>query len=560
MGQPAGAKLTPAIARDICGRMGGGAILEGSIASLGAQYVLGVRATECRSGDVLGEEQEQVARMEDVLNALSGIASRLRVRLGESLSTLDEHNRPLPDVSTSSLEALKAYSAGLQGQGTQGRLATIELFKRAVEIDDGFAVAHARLGTSYSTGGELVLGARHTTRAFELRERATDDEKFFITATYHRQVTGNLEQALQAFDLWAQTYPRTFDSYGLASGFVTKGQGRYEGCIERAGKAQAADPRSPFGYLNAAACYMYLDRLDDAAEALQRAADRKVPGTEFTVWHVHLAFLRGDDAAVERGVARAQGNASEADVTHLKALALARSGQIERAGSLSRRAVDLHEKARLRERAAVFQTAPAVWHALLGNVAEARRTAALALDMSTGRDVSYAAAFALALTGDLSRSQAILKDLEARFPQDTTVNISYLPALRGLIALQQGKPAEALQKLEPALSNEFALPGTAFVASFGSLYPAYVRGQTYLAAKRPADAAVEFRKIVSRRGLVMEDPVGAVARLQLARALAASGDTAGARAAYQDFLTLWKQADTDVPLLKQAQAEAAKLR
>ena len=222
---------------------------------------------------------------------------------------------------------------------------------------------------------------------------------------------------------------------------------------------------------------------------------------------------------------------SEPELTHFKALALARSGQLERAGSLARRAVDLSEKARQRERAAVFQTAPAVWHALMGNVAEARRTAALALDMSTGRDVSYAAAFALALTGELSRSQALLKDLEARFPQDTTVNISYLPALRGLIALQQGKPAEALQKLEPALSNEFALPGTAFFASFGSLYPAYVRGQTYLAAKRPADAAVEFRKIISRRGLVMEDPIDAVARLQLARALAASGDTARARAA-----------------------------
>jgi hypothetical protein len=559
MGQPAGAKLTPAIARDICERMGGGAILEGSIASLGAQYVLGVRATGCRSGEVLGEEQEQVAKKEDVLNTLSRFASRLRVRLGESLSTLDEHNRPLPDVSTASLDALKAYSAGLQAQG-RGQLATIELFKRAVEIDDGFAMAHARLGTVYSVGGELVLGAQHTTRAFELRDRATDDEKFYITATYHRQVTGNLEQALQAFDLWAQTYPRTFDSYGLASGFVTKGSGRYEGCIERAAKAEAADPQSPFGYLNATACYMYLDRLDEAAGALQRAADRKAAGSEASTWRFHLAFLRGDDAVMERELALAQGNEFESRLTHYKALALARWGQLERAGSLARRAVDLSEKARQRERAALFQTAPAVWHALIGDVAEARRNAALALDMSTGRDVSYAAAFALAQTGELSRSQALLRDLEARFPEDTTVNISYLPALRGLIALKQGKLADALTGLEPALANEFALPATAFTASFGSLYPAYVRGQTYLAAKRPADAAVEFRKIISRRGLVMEDPIDAVARLQLARALAASGDTARGRAAYQDFLTLWKQADTDVPLLKQAQAEAAKLR
>ena len=560
MGQPAGARLTPAFALDICERMGGGAILEGSIAGLGAQYVLGVRAAGCRTGQVLGEEQAQVAKKEDVLNALSAIASRLRVRLGESVSALDEHNRPLPDVSTPSIAALKAYSAGFQARVTQGRLAAIEQFKRAVEIDDGFAVAHARLGTEYSVAGELVLGVRHTTRAYELRERATDDEKFFITATYHRQVTGDLPQALQAFDMWAQTYPRTFSYHGLASGFVIKGQGRYESCIERAAKAEAANPQSPFGYLNAAACYMYLDRLDEAGAALQRATDRKLQGPDYALWHFHLAFLRGDDAAMAREFARAEGNEEEPKLTHLKALALARSGQLERAGSLSRRAVDLSENARELERAAVFHTAPAVWHALMGNVGEARRAAALALAMSTGRDVSYVAAFALALTGELSRSQALLKDLEARFPQDTTVNISYLPALRGLITLQQGKPAAALQQLEPALSNEFALPGTAFIASFGSLYPAYVRGLTYLAAKRPADAAVEFQKIISHRGLVMEDPIDAVARLQLARALVASADTPRARVAYQDFLTLWKQADSDVPLLKQAQTEAATLR
>ena len=247
-------------------------------------------------------------------------------------------------------------------------------------------------------------------------------------------------------------------------------------------------------------------------------------------------------------------------MTLSKALLLARSGQLQRAGSLARRAIDLTQKDRQPERAALFQAAPAVWHALMGNVAEARRTAALALDMSTGRDVSYAAAFALALTGELSRSQALLKDLETRFPQDTTVNISYLPALRGLIALKQGKLAEALTGLEPALANEFALPATAFIANFGSLYPAYVRGLTYLTARKPAEAAGEFQKILSHRGLVVADPIDALARVQLARALAASGDFPLARASYEDFLTLWKQADTDVPLLKQAQAEAAKLR
>jgi tetratricopeptide (TPR) repeat protein len=305
---------------------------------------------------------------------------------------------------------------------------------------------------------------------------------------------------------------------------------------------------------------MYLDRLDEAAETLARAADRNVPGSDSPTMRFHLAFLREDDAAIEREFAQAQAHGAEADLTHLKALTLARSGQLERAGSLARRAVDLSEKARQRERAALFQAAPAVWHALIGNLAEARRIAALALKLSTGRDVTYAAAFALALSGDLAQAQVLLKDLEARFPQDTTVQISYLPALRGAIALGQGKSSAALAALEPALSNEFALPATAFIASFGSLYPAYVRGQTYLAANKPADAAIEFRKIITRRGLVMEDPVHAVARLQLARALSASGDLPGARASYEDFLTLWKQADTDIPLLKQAQKEAAKLR
>jgi tetratricopeptide (TPR) repeat protein len=560
MGLPAGAKLTPAIAREICERMGGGAILEGSIASLGSQFVLGVRATGCRSGEVLGEEQSQVAKKEEALNALSDIASRLRVRLGESLSTLDEHNRPLPDISTASLDALKAYSSGLQLRITQGRLAAIEQFKRAVEIDDGFAVAHARLGTEYSTAGESVLAIKHTTRAYELRDRATDDEKFFIMATYHRQVTGDLPQALQAFDMWAQTYPRTFSYHGLASGFVIKGQGRYEECIERAAKAEAADPETPFGYLNAAECYMYLDRLDDAAAALQRGLTRKASWPDFGEMLFHVAFLRGDEAAMDRELAQARGQSREADLIHLKSLALARSGQLGLAGALARRAIELTQNARQLERAAVLQVAPAVWHALMGNVAEARRAAALALEMSAGRDVAYPAAFALALSGELSRAQALLADLAARFPQDTTVNISYLPALRGLLALQQGRPAEALQQLEPALSNEFALPGTAFIASFGSLYPTYVRGQAYLAAGKAAEAAAEFRKIIGRPGLVMEDSMGAVARLQLARALVAAGDPAGARVAYQDFLALWKLADADVLLLRQAQTEAARLQ
>ena len=557
MGHPADAALTGAVAREACERLGGGAMLEGSIASLGTQYVLGLHAEHCGSGDVLAEEQAQAASKEDVLDALSRAASAFRTRVGESLSTIEQHNRPLEEASTPSLDALKAFSAAV---ASSARHDALPLYQRALEIDPGFALAHARLGLSYSISGESELAIQSTSEAYRLRDRATDRERFFITATYQRQVTGNLVEAQRTFETWGKMYPRDIIPPALSSGFTYKGTGDYEKAIVAATRALTIDPDYAPAHGNLAVCNLYLGRPQEARQVLERAAARKVEAPGFRILRYQLAFLQDDRAAMDREVAAAQSD-SEADleVQHAEALTSARSGRLQQARTLSRRAVDLTRKVGQHERAAVFQTGAAVWEAFYGYAEAANQTARGALRISRGRDVVYGAAFALALTGEMAEAQTLADELAKRFPEDTSVLTHYLPTLRGLLALQRKDPGAAIAQLEAARPNELGIPATNFVAWFGSLYSAYVRGQAFQALGRSAEAAAEFQKILDHRGLVFSDPVGAMARLHLARALAASGDRAGRSAAYQDLLTLWTAADPDLPLLRQAKAEVANL-
>jgi tetratricopeptide (TPR) repeat protein len=560
MGRPPDARLTPEVAREICERTASAAVLEGSATSLGSQYVLGLRAKNCRTGDVLDEEQVQAARKEDVLNSLSQIASKFRTRVGESLATIEKHDTPLAEATTPSLEALKAYSASRKVAFTTGYATAVPLLQRAIEIDPQFAMAYAFLGRNYGDLGESVLSAESTSKAWQLRDRASDREKFFVTVTYHRQVTGNLEKARETCELWTQTYPRDVDAHGMFSGFTSQGSGRYEKSIEEAKKAIGIDPDFVPGYNNLAFAYVCLDRLGEAENTLRRAAERNLEIPDLLLLRYYIAFLKGDKTAMEREVALSQGKAGAEDwVAHSEALVLARSGQLQLARKTSRRAVDLAQQAGQRERAAVYETGVAVWEALFGNASAARQSAMEALELSKARDVEYGAAFALALAGDFSRSQALASDLERRFPEDTPVRFGYLPTLRGLLAISHGKPSDAIELLQVAVPNELAVPPISFFGFFGSLYSADVRGEAYLAVHQPAQAAAEFQKILGHRGLVLADPVDALARLQLGRAFALSGDRAKAKAAYQDFLTLWKDADPDVPILQQAKAEYAKL-
>jgi serine/threonine protein kinase len=565
MGQPKDARLTAEIAQQLCERTASAAVLDGSIASLGTQYVLGLRAKNCNTGSVLAQEQIQAARREDVLNALSEIVRRLRPRLGESLATVEKHSAPLADVTTSSLEAWKAFSTAMKVGLTSGRRDPA-LMRRVVEIDPNFAMAYANLALTYSGLGESVLSAESATKAWQLRERASERERFFITFNYDRDVIGNLEKAFQTLELWEQTYPRRAappDPLELLGGLSTKGTGRWEIAIESARKTIAAYPSVFIGYGNLALSSLFVDRFDEAENGLQQAGAQNKEWLEqpqFLVYRYNIAFMKGDNEQMDRAVALAKGKRlAEHWVTNSQALVQARSGHVQLARRLSSRAVDLALQEGRREAAATYQSAAAVWEGLYGNANEARAQAAAALAVTTGRDVEYASALALGFAGDSPRSAALADDLDKRFPEDTFVRFTYLPVLRALSALHRGQSTESVEQLQPALQYELAVNGLSVGLYLGGLHSAYIRGEAFVAAHQYAEAAAEFQKILDHRGIVGADPIGALAHLQLGRTFALSGDKTKAKAAYQDFLTLWKDADPDIAILRQAKSEYAKL-
>ena len=461
------------------------------------------------------------------------------------------------EATTASIEALKAYSA-TRAPGFGGCDARIPLLERAVELDPEFALAHAGLGVCYSGTGQRQLAIQSATRAYELRQRTTDPERFFIEYAYDRDVTGDLERAFQTVTLWTQTYPRDLNAHGLRGGYSAHGTGRYEDVIQSAERALAIDPDFVFAHSELVSANMFLDRFDAAKRALQRAG--AVVDPPALALGYYIAMLEHDTGSIERLAARFKDSSDPQLLRHAQSLALARAGQLERARTLGREAIDAAEALGRRETAAIYESAAAVWEALSGNQSTARRRAATALDMSSGRDVSYATGFALALAGETTRSESLANDLERRFPRDTIVRFTYVPTLRALAAVARNEPARAIELLQANVPYERAVPPTAFNFFFGSLYPVYVRAQAYAANGQHQQAVAEFQKILDHRGLMMGDPAGARALLEKARSLARAGDQMGARAAYQDFLSLWKDADPDVPVLAQAQAEYAKLK
>jgi len=561
MGQPPDARLTPELAREICERTASAAVLDGSIASLGTQYVLGLRAKDCRTGNVLADEQVQAARKEDVLNALGQIASKFRTQVGESLITVEKHNTPLAEATTPSLEALKAYSAARKVLSSTGSAAALPLFKRAVAIDPKFAMAQAFLGRMYGDLGENALSAASSSAAYQLQDRVSDAEKFFITASYDLQVTGNLEKAQQTCEAWTQTYPRETAPHSFLAGIIYPVFGKYQGIVEESEKTIELDPDFVIGYGILAYGYVYLDRVGEAESTLQRASERKLEVPDFFVQRFDIAFLKGDKAGMERQAALGQAKSgAEHWITDHEAFVLAYSGQMQQATRLSQRAADLAQQGGDRERAALYETGTALWSAFFGNAPAARQIAMAALALSRERDVEYGTALALALSEDSPRAQNLVGDLEKRFPEDTAVRFSYLPTLRAVLALNHREPSKAIELSEVAAPYELGAPPSSFFGFFGSLYPIYVRGLSYLAAKQGTEAAAEFQKILDHRGIVISDPIGALAHLQLGRALALSGDKTRAKTAYQDFLSLWKDADPDIPVFKQARTEYAMLQ
>jgi serine/threonine protein kinase/tetratricopeptide (TPR) repeat protein len=562
MQQPADARLTPEIAQGICARTASAAVLDGSIASLGNQYIIALRAKNCATGDTIADEQAQVARKEDVLGSLSRLATQVRERLGESDVTIEKYSRPFEEATTASLDAWKAFTTATQLYAASSWERAQPLFARAIALDPDFAIAHARLGIYYSNEGESTLSRQATIKAYELRHRASDAERFFIETAYDRQVTGNMDREVVTLEAWAQTYPRDTIPHGLLAGFATRSTGRYEQSIAAAERsiALAADGGSAAAYTSKAFSELFLNRLDDAESTIRRAEENKLRGELFLI-RFFIAFLKGDAEGVKREAALGRATRTSEDLmSHLDALALARAARLQDARRTSAIASAIPKQSGKLERAAAFETAVAVWEAFYGNAAAARQKATSALALSRGREVDYAAAFALALSGDVARARALADGLARDYPEDTSVQFIYLPALRGLFALDAGDQAAAIQSLQAAMRFDLAFGNIGFSTHFGKMYPAYVRGLAYRAAHQYAEAAAEFQRIIDHRSIVLVDPVDALARLQLARALALSGDTVKARSVYDDLFALWENADARIPLITEARAEHARLR
>ncbi|MFY9530541.1 MAG: protein kinase [Candidatus Acidiferrales bacterium] len=558
MGQPPDARLTPEIARDLCQRTQSAAVIDGSIANLGSQYILGLKTVNCRTGDSLAQEQVQAARKEDVLKVLDDASAKLRGRLGESLSTVQKFDTPIEQATTPSLEALQAYSLGWKTEMGKGEdAAAIPLYRQAIRLDPNFAMAYLALATSYIVS-EPGLAAESAQKAHELSDRVSEREKFFIESVYYLLATGDLEKARQASELWVQTYPRDWAA-PVGLGIIYASLGQYDRALVEYREALRLNPASAVNYANLVGCYLQLNRLEEARATAEEAQAKKLDSPELRPLLYQLAFLQNDAARMAEQVAWAAGKPGTEDILlAYEADTVADSGRLGKAREFSGRAVVSAERAEERETPASYEVDAALREALFGNAAKARQRAAAALSLPSGRDVLFGAALALAFAGDAVRAQALADDLAKRFPEDTVVQFNYLPTIRARLALNRNDASQAIEVLQAAAPYELGAPGT--FAFSPCLYPVYLRGEAYLTAHQGREAAAEFQKILDQRGVVLNEAIGVLAHLGLARAYALQGDTAKARTAYQDFLALWKDADPDIPILEQAKSEYAKLK
>jgi eukaryotic-like serine/threonine-protein kinase len=553
MTQPKDARLTSELARDICQRTASAATIEGSISSLGSEYVVGLKAVNCHSGELLAQEQVTASSKEQVLKALGEAATKLREKLGESLASVQKYDAPAESVTTPSLEALQAYTLGFQAMTVKNDFpAAVPFFQRAISLDPNFAMAYARLGTSYSGLGQNLLAAENQRRAYELRERVSEREKFYIASHYEQFGVGNLEAARRAYELWAQTYPRDYVPV-VNLGVIYLQLGEYDKNLAANQESFKLNPGSGLSYGNLVGGYLSVNRLDEAKATAQEAQAHHLDSPNIHLNLYVVDFLQHDAAGMEREAAAIMGKPGFEDLMLDNESATAGyTGQFAKKRELLRRAIDSAIRADEKETAAGYEAVAALHEAMVGNAALAKQQAQAALALSNGRDVEGYSAVALALASDSAQATRLAEDLAKRFPEDTIVQSEYLPMIHGAAALEGGNAAKAVEALAAATPYEL---GIVTIAD-----PAYIRGEAYLKLEQGSAAAAEFQKIVDHPGLVQNDPAGALAHLGLARAYALSGDTTKARTAYQDFLGLWKDADPDIPILKQAKAEYAKLQ
>jgi eukaryotic-like serine/threonine-protein kinase len=546
MGRDQGDRVTQEVAREICVRTNSKAMLSGSISSLGSQYVIGLKALNCSSGEALAQEQVQAASKEEVLKALDKGATSVRTKLGESLASVQKFDIPLEQATTSSLEALKAYSMGRESllrKAKRGYDAVL-LFKRAISLDKNFAMAYASLGQNYAGLGQHDLANENRQISYELRERGSDREKFYIEGHYYDQVTGDTEKARQVYELWQQIYPRDEIPLVNLGGAIYPILGRYDEAL--ASEALLLFPDDIFSCSNLVSAYINLNRVDEAAAQQAKCGTNALPSLGYII-----AFLRNDAAAMSRQVATGDEEAllsqSETEAYY---------GRLAKAREFSHRALDSTRYATEKEVAASWQADTALREAELGNSPQARQAANAALSLAPLRDIKVLVALALARSTDTAAGQKLSDELAKAYPADTILNFYWLPTIRAAIELNHNNVPKAIDLLQGAARYELGSPPPLG----GTLYPIYLRGEAYLAAHQGQQAAAEFQKMIDHRNIVANFVLGALAHLQLGRAKAMSGDKEGARKAYEDFFALWKDADPDIPILKEAKAEYAKLQ
>jgi serine/threonine protein kinase/tetratricopeptide (TPR) repeat protein len=552
MTRPTSTKLTPEVAREVCQRAGSKAYLSGAIGSLGSEYVLALKAVNCQSGDALAQEQVTAASKEKVLDALGEATSKLRGELGESLATVQKFDAPLEEATTSSLEALKAYSMGVRTHREKGDAVALPFFQHTTELDPNFAMAYRSLSVVYRGLGESEQAVRCATKAYELRSRLTERERLSIESNYYLIGTGELVKAEQVYELYVKTYPRDTGAHANL-GFTSFSLGRYEKALPEYREALRLDPDNVRSYTNVAGDLINLSRFDEAQEVLQQVQARKLNDELLWINLYSVAFARRNAEEMRHLVNGAAGKPGlEDELLGMQSDTEAYFGRLKKSRELTARAQQVAHQNGDDETAAGYLVSAALREVETGDRNKAGIGVGQALAKSSGRNVQTLAALALARAGEVSRAQSIADDLSKRFPSDTLINSFWVPTIRAAIELNRGGTGRAFQLLEATSDYELA-PAT-------YLFSIYLRGEVFLKTGRGKDAATEFQKILNNPGIMDNFVVGALAHLGLARAYAVSMDTGNARAAYQNFLTLWKDADPDIPILKEAKAEYAKLQ
>ncbi len=551
MNRPANERVTKELAEEVCLRTNSKALLEGSIAAIGDRYLIVVRAMNCHTGDTIASADAEAENRNHVVKALGEAGNQLRKKLGESLPSVEKFNVPLEEATTSSLEALEALSRAYQHTSARG--SAIPFLKRAVELDPNFARAYAALGVVYYNLGETGLAIENFNKAYELRDRVSQRERLQIEGYYYGFVTGEMEKAIETNLEWVHDYPQDHTPHAIL-GVIYALLGRYEkAAIEVQERIRLEHGQTDYNLIGIYAC---LNRFDEAQVLVDRAHEPDNPLLREMKYS--LAFLRGDNAAMQEQLAWAMGNSDVEDrMLSAQSDTEAYHGRLAKARQTSAAAVQSARHAEVPERAAEWRANEALREIENGNAVRARQSAAQALALSSGLDVELTAALALARAGDVTQAQRLIDNLNREFPVNTIIQNYWIPSIKAAIELEKNDPAKAIELLKAATPYE--LGSTSKVVFSGYLYPVYIRGQAYLKTGQGQQAAAEFQKMLDHRGIVRNAVLGALAHLQLGRAQAMMGDREAARKSYQDFLTLWKDADPDIPILQAAKAEYAKL-